>query len=74
MLRASAFRNRDLRRLDKLERLFESIRSAPLHEVEQLVRGIRAWSGRFKKDLVVVGPWEGREGNPSILKLLRVSN
>lgn len=47
----------DLRRLVQLESLFESIRSAPLDVVDQLVREIRKAHGRLKKDLIT-GPWE----------------
>jgi hypothetical protein len=52
----------DLHRLDKLESLFESIRSAPDPLVDDLVRDIRTAHVGLKKDLVPVGPWEGREG------------
>lgn len=59
---AAGSRTQALQRLDQLESLFESIRSAPLGVVDQLVREIRTAHGGLKKDLVVVGPWEGREG------------
>lgn len=52
----------DLQRLDKLERFFESIRSAPSSLVDDLVRDIRTAHVGPRKDLVPVGPWEGREG------------
>lgn len=52
----------DLQRLDKLESLFESIRSAPSPLVDDLVRDIRTAHVGLKKDLVPIGPWEGREG------------
>lgn len=42
--------------------MFDSIRSAPLSLVEDLVRELRTAHGGLKKDLVPVGPWEGREG------------
>ncbi|KAJ5108458.1 hypothetical protein N7456_005133 [Penicillium angulare] len=51
----------ELERLDQLESLFESIRSAPQSVVDQLVREIRSAHGGLKKDLVKVGPWEGYE-------------
>ncbi|EKV11470.1 Fungal transcriptional regulatory protein, N-terminal [Penicillium digitatum] len=51
----------DLQRLDKLERFFESIRSAPSSLVDDLVRDIRTAHVGPRKDLVPVGPWEGRE-------------
>ncbi|KAJ5676140.1 hypothetical protein N7462_009037 [Penicillium macrosclerotiorum] len=55
------FRGQDLQRLDQLESLFESIRSAPLSVVDSLVRDIREAHGGLKKELTTVGPWEGRE-------------
>ncbi|KAJ5170069.1 uncharacterized protein N7500_002852 [Penicillium coprophilum] len=55
----------DLQRLDQLENLFESIRSAPTPLVDNLVRDIRAAHVGLKKDLVPVGPWEGREAYES---------
>ncbi|KAJ5369158.1 uncharacterized protein N7496_008918 [Penicillium cataractarum] len=54
-------RAQDLERLDQLESLFESIRSAPLSVVDSLVRDIRTEQSGLKKDLVKVGPWEGYE-------------
>lgn len=56
-------RTQGLRRLGQLESLFKSIRSAPHRVVDQLVREIRAAHGGLKRDLVAVGPWEGREGD-----------
>ncbi|KAJ5947755.1 hypothetical protein N7466_000770 [Penicillium verhagenii] len=53
--------DQDLERLDRLESLFESIRSAPLSVVDHIVREVRLAHGRMKKDLVHVGPWEGHE-------------
>jgi hypothetical protein len=53
-----------LQRLDQLASLFESIRSAPLSVVDDLVRDIRTTQGGLKKDLTPVGPWEGLEGEP----------
>jgi hypothetical protein len=50
-----------LQRLDQLASLFESIRSAPLSVVDDLVRDIRTTQGGLKKDLTPVGPWEGLE-------------
>lgn len=47
---------------NRLESLFESIRSAPLQEVDQLVREIRASHA---------GPWEDREGKMVLLPLFR---
>lgn len=55
-------RTQDLQRLDQLESLFESIRSAPLRVVDEIVREVRIAHGGLKKDLVAVGPWEGHEG------------
>ncbi|KAJ5641648.1 transcriptional regulator family: Fungal Specific TF [Penicillium lividum] len=51
----------DLERLDRLESLFESIRSAPLSVVDHLVREVRSAHGGIKKELVQVGPWEGHD-------------
>ncbi|KAJ5543584.1 hypothetical protein N7461_009587 [Penicillium sp. DV-2018c] len=51
----------DLRRLDQLESLFDSIRSAPIRVVDDLVREIRTAHVGINKDSVPVGPWEGRE-------------
>lgn len=65
---AAGSRTKDLQRLDQLESLFESIRSAPLGVVDQLVREIRTAHGGLKRDLVAVGPWEGREGNLPLWK------
>lgn len=62
MMLAAGSRTQDIQRLDQLESLFESIRAAPLGMVDQLVREIRTAQGGLKRDLVVVGPWEGREG------------
>lgn len=59
---AAGSRDQDLQRLDQLESLFESIRSAPLRVVDEIVREIRTAHGGLKKSLVAVGPWEGREG------------
>lgn len=53
---------RDVQRLDRLESLFESIRSAPIQTVDDLVRDIRTAHLGLQKDLVPVGPWEGTEG------------
>lgn len=72
-LGAAGSRTQDLQRLDQLESLFESIRSAPLRVVDQLVREIRTAHGGLKKDLVTVGPWEGREGTPYPVKLAHSS-
>ncbi|KAF4767855.1 hypothetical protein N7455_000055 [Penicillium solitum] len=55
----------DLQRLDRLESLFESIRSAPSPLVDDLVRDIRTAHVGIKNDLVPVGPWEGREAYES---------
>ncbi|KAJ5823835.1 hypothetical protein N7447_006175 [Penicillium robsamsonii] len=55
----------DLQRLDKLESLFESIRSAPTPLVDNLVRDIRTSHVGLKNSLVPVGPWEGREAYES---------
>ncbi|KAJ5964007.1 uncharacterized protein N7479_003883 [Penicillium vulpinum] len=55
----------DLQRLGQLENLFESIRSAPSSIVDNLVRDIRTAHVGFKKNLVPVGPWEGREAYES---------
>ncbi|EPS29346.1 hypothetical protein PDE_04295 [Penicillium oxalicum 114-2] len=52
---------KDLERLDKLESLFESIRSAPLSVVDSLVRDIRTAQSGLKKTVVSVGPWEDDE-------------
>lgn len=52
----------DLQRLDQLENLFESIRSAPSPLVDNLIRDVRNAHVGLKKGLVPVGPWEGREG------------
>jgi hypothetical protein len=49
----------DLQRLDRLESLFESIRSGPIQAVDDLVREIRT---THQKDLAPVGPWEGTDG------------
>ncbi|KAJ5788756.1 hypothetical protein N7457_003746 [Penicillium paradoxum] len=54
-----------LRRLDQLESLFESIRSASSPLVNDLVRDIRTAHVGLKKDLAPVGPWEGREAYES---------
>ncbi|KAJ5212384.1 uncharacterized protein N7498_004030 [Penicillium cinerascens] len=59
--RQDGSRTQDLQRLDQLESLFESIRSAPPRVVDSLVRDIRAVHGVLKNDLTVVGPWEGHE-------------
>ncbi|KAJ5708791.1 transcriptional regulator family: Fungal Specific TF [Penicillium malachiteum] len=53
--------DQELERLDQLEGLFESIRSAPSSVVDQLVREIRSAHGGVKRSLVKVGPWEGHE-------------
>ena len=45
--------------------LFESIRSAPLSVVDDLVRDIRTTKGGLKRDLTPVGPWEGLDGELS---------
>lgn len=58
--------DQDLERLDRLESLFESIRSAPLSVVDHIVREVRFAHGGIKKDLVQVGPWEGHEGKSII--------
>ncbi|CAG8212703.1 unnamed protein product [Penicillium salamii] len=55
----------DLQRLDRLESLFESLRSAPIQTVDDLVRDIRSAHVGLKKDLVPVGPWEGTEAYES---------
>ncbi|KAJ5920051.1 hypothetical protein N7516_010909 [Penicillium verrucosum] len=55
----------DLQRLDRLESLFESIRSAPSPLVDDLVHDIRTAHVGLKKNLVPVGPWEGREAYES---------
>ncbi|CAG7938612.1 unnamed protein product [Penicillium salamii] len=55
----------DLQRLDRLESLFESLRSAPIQTVDDLVRDIRTAHVGLKKDLVPVGPWEGTEAYES---------
>ncbi|KAJ5234791.1 uncharacterized protein N7469_003959 [Penicillium citrinum] len=75
----SQFQN--LQRLDQLASLFESIRSAPLSVVDDLVRDIRTTKGGLKRDLTPVGPWEGldayesyenqRQGSPSSLIPIR---
>ncbi|KAJ5238986.1 hypothetical protein N7468_003605 [Penicillium chermesinum] len=52
---------REFERLDQLESLFESIRSAPISVVDDIVRDIRAAHGGLKNDMVKVGPWEGLE-------------
>ncbi|KAF7713624.1 Fungal Zn(2)-Cys(6) binuclear cluster domain-containing protein [Penicillium ucsense] len=52
---------KDLARLDQLESLFDSIRSAPLSEVDTLVRDIRTTQSGLKKGLIAVGPWEDYE-------------
>ena len=67
---AAGTRDQDLQRLDQLESLFESIRSAPLHVVDRIVREIRTAHNGLKKDLVKVGPWEGHEGELHILTYL----
>lgn len=54
--------DQELERLDQLESLFESIRSAPPSVVDQLVREIRSAHGGMKRSVVKVGPWEGHEG------------
>ncbi|KAJ6136344.1 hypothetical protein N7512_001504 [Penicillium capsulatum] len=51
----------DLQRLEQLESLFESIRSAPLSVVEHLVRELRSNQSDLKNELTPVGPWEGLE-------------
>ncbi|KAJ5735995.1 transcriptional regulator family: Fungal Specific TF [Penicillium malachiteum] len=53
--------DQELERLDQLEGLFDSIRSAPSSVVDQLVREIRSAHGGVKRSLVKVGPWEGHE-------------
>ncbi|KAJ5280467.1 transcriptional regulator family: Fungal Specific TF [Penicillium angulare] len=58
---AAGDQEEELERLDQLESLFQSIRSAPQSVVDQLVREIRSAHGGLKKDLVKVGPWEGHE-------------
>ncbi|KAJ6069234.1 hypothetical protein N7499_011121 [Penicillium canescens] len=58
-------RSRNLQQLEQLEGLFDSIRSAPLDLVEELVRELRTAHGGLNKDLVPVGPWEGREAYES---------
>ncbi|CDM26300.1 transcriptional regulator family: Fungal Specific TF [Penicillium roqueforti] len=55
----------DLQRLDQLENLFESIRSAPSPLVDNLIRDVRNAHVGLKKGLVPVGPWEGREAYES---------
>ncbi|OJJ50383.1 hypothetical protein ASPZODRAFT_2117719 [Penicilliopsis zonata CBS 506.65] len=50
-----------IRRLAQLERLFESIRAAPLDVVDDIVEGIRATGDNGKKALLTFGPWEGHE-------------
>ncbi|CAG8125857.1 unnamed protein product [Penicillium salamii] len=55
----------DLQRLDRLESLFDSLRSAPIQTVDDLVRDIRSAHVGLKKDLVPVGPWEGTEAYES---------
>ncbi|KAJ5649520.1 uncharacterized protein N7484_003243 [Penicillium longicatenatum] len=59
--RQDGSQDQDLERLDRLESLFESIRSAPLSVVDHIVREVRCAHGGMKKDLVQVGPWEGHE-------------
>lgn len=59
---AAGSQHEDLERLDQLESLFESLRSAPLSVVDSLIRDIRSEQSGPKKDLVKVGPWEGYEG------------
>lgn len=59
--------DQDLERLDRLESLFESIRSAPLSVVDHIVREVRFAHGGLKKELVQVGPWEGHEGKSATL-------
>lgn len=54
--------NQEVERLDQLESLFESIRSAPSSVVDDIVRDIRTAHGGLKNELVKVGPWEGHEG------------
>jgi hypothetical protein len=63
---AAGSHDQDLERLDRLESLFESIRSAPLSVVDHIVREVRCAHGGMKKDLVQVGPWEGHEGKSII--------
>jgi hypothetical protein len=58
----AGFGAQDLRRLDQLESLFDSIRSASTPVVDDIVRDIRTAHVGIKKDLAPVGPWEGREG------------
>ncbi|KAJ6099012.1 hypothetical protein N7467_000547 [Penicillium canescens] len=58
-------RSRNLQQLEQLEGLFDSIRSAPLDLVEELVRELRTAHGGLNRDLVPVGPWEGREAYES---------
>ncbi|OJJ29764.1 hypothetical protein ASPWEDRAFT_46512 [Aspergillus wentii DTO 134E9] len=58
-------RMRSRKRLAKLNGFFDSIRSAPLEVVDQLVGGIRnAHNNALKKQVVSVGPWEGSEDLP----------
>ncbi|KAJ5132085.1 hypothetical protein N7448_006243 [Penicillium atrosanguineum] len=60
-VRQDGSRAQDLQRLDQLESLFESIRSAPPRVVESLVKDIRTAHGGLKDELVPVGPWEGHD-------------
>ncbi|KAJ5888592.1 hypothetical protein N7495_008633 [Penicillium taxi] len=50
----------DFQRLDRLEFLFDSIRSAPQSIADDIVRDIRT-THESNKQLVKVGPWEGHE-------------
>lgn len=50
------------RRQAQLQNLFNSIRSAPLDVVDQIVRDIRATRGELGRETVSVGPWEGTAG------------
>jgi hypothetical protein len=53
------YRNRTLRRL---ENLFESLRSASLDAVDRIIADIRASQGGLERQVIPVGPWEGKEG------------
>ena len=64
---AAGSRDQDLQRLDQLESLFESVRSAPLPVVNKIVREIRTSHGGLKKNQVPVGPWEGLEGKTALV-------
>ncbi|KAJ5103209.1 hypothetical protein N7532_003738 [Penicillium argentinense] len=80
---AAGTQARSLQRLDTLESLFESIRSAPPRVVDDLVRDIRATHGGLKREVTPVGPWEGleayetydyqRQGSPSSVIPIRRS-